>query len=214
MRFFNEAYTADPPWEIGRPQPEMARRCDAGEIVGRVLDIGCGTGENAAYFAARGHPTVGIDFAPNAIRRAERKFGERDLPLRFEVADALSLEELGETFDTATDCGVYHQFSDDLRATYSESVRAALRPGGRFFVFCFRDDEPKEWGGPRRIAEAELRSSFSEGWACVGVDPARFETILPGVEGRAWLARFDREEPRRSGSDRGVARERRRTSHS
>lgn len=191
MRFFNEVYRSDPPWEIGGPQPEFVRRCDADEIRGRVLDVGCGTGENAAYFAARGHPTVGVDFAPRAIERARGKFGDRGLPLTFQVANALELSSLGATFDTVTDCGLFHTLLDKHRPTYSASVRSVLRPRGIFWLLCFRDDEPTDWGGPRRITERELRETFAVGWKIRTIERTRFDVTLPNVEGRAWIVGFE-----------------------
>lgn len=44
---FESIYHGGPPWDIGRPQKEYIRLAQAGEIVGSVLDVGCGTGENA-----------------------------------------------------------------------------------------------------------------------------------------------------------------------
>jgi methylase of polypeptide subunit release factors len=49
--FFESVYQVEPPWDIGRPQKEIVQLEQAGEIVGSVLDVGCGTGENALYLA-------------------------------------------------------------------------------------------------------------------------------------------------------------------
>ncbi len=42
-----------PPWDVGRAQKAFVNVAD--QVVGSILDIGCGTGENALYFAERGH---------------------------------------------------------------------------------------------------------------------------------------------------------------
>ncbi len=194
MRFFDRAYEGTPPWEIGAPQPEFVRRCDRGEIAGRVLDVGCGTGENAIYFASHGHPTLGIDLAPAAIRRARDKISGRALPLEFRLANVLDLDLGPQRFDTATDSGVFHVFEDRHRSVYAARVRSALRPGGRLFVLCFSEREPVDWGGPRRVSAAELRATFDPGWRVVEIQPARFLTRLAGVTGWAWSAVFERVE--------------------
>ncbi|MGA3359910.1 MAG: methyltransferase domain-containing protein [Halobacteriota archaeon] len=67
---FNSVYQGDPPWDISRPQKEFVQLEKAGEIVGSVLDVGSGTGENALFLAAQGHEVWGVDFSPNAIKRA------------------------------------------------------------------------------------------------------------------------------------------------
>lgn len=50
---FESLYTGQPPWEIGRPQKALLSVAD--QITGSVLDSGCGTGENALFFAQLSH---------------------------------------------------------------------------------------------------------------------------------------------------------------
>jgi len=76
--FFNSIYKGIPPWDIGRPQKEIIRLAKDGEISGRVLDVGCGTGENALYLAGLGFEVWGIDAAPAAIKKAKRRPGNEE----------------------------------------------------------------------------------------------------------------------------------------
>src|SRR5438876_6700630 len=101
-------YASTPPWEIGRPQPALTELAEAGAVHGRVLDVGCGTGEHVLMAARLGLPATGVDIAPTAIASAQRKAGERGLAARFLVWDALELAALGELFDTVLDCGLFH----------------------------------------------------------------------------------------------------------
>ncbi len=130
VEFFDNAYRdgGRPTWDIGRPQGALVRLAGSGLIVGSVLDAGCGTGENALYLAARGHPVLGVDVAAAAIERALAKVADRDLPAEFLVADALDLGALGRTFDTVLDVGLFHTLSDAERPRYAASLGAALRP--------------------------------------------------------------------------------------
>jgi 2-polyprenyl-3-methyl-5-hydroxy-6-metoxy-1,4-benzoquinol methylase len=43
----------------------------ADQIAGSILDSGCGTGENAFFFASRGHKVIGIDFLTNLTEREQ-----------------------------------------------------------------------------------------------------------------------------------------------
>jgi hypothetical protein len=54
----------------------------------------------------------------------------RVLTARFLHHDALRLGELGERFGTVLDSLVFHTFGDRDRATYVDSLRSVLRPGG------------------------------------------------------------------------------------
>ncbi|MDD1668838.1 MAG: class I SAM-dependent methyltransferase [Methanomicrobiales archaeon] len=101
MSFFDSAYKGGPPpWDIGRPQKEFVELVRRGEIIGSVLDIGCGTGEHALFFAAEGHEVWAIDSAPLAIEKAKEKAAERGLRVHFLVMDALHMSELIRKFDT------------------------------------------------------------------------------------------------------------------
>jgi len=201
MHFFDRAYEGSPLWEIGRPQPEFVRLEEEGSIVGRVVDVGCGTGETALYLAGRGHEVVGLDISANAVRRAQAKSHERGIAVAFRVANALALSDVAATFDTAVDCGLFHVFLDEHRPLYADNVRKLLVPGGRLFILCFSEEEPTGWGGPRRVRPAEIRETFRVGWSIRSIRPARFEVTVPGVSGKAWLA-----ELRRTPDARGPAR--------
>jgi SAM-dependent methyltransferase len=188
MHFFEEVYQGSPPWEIGAPQPAIVRLEEGGEIVGRVLDVGCGTGENAYYLAGRGHPTWGIDFAPTAIAKARAKRSAYPGHVTFRVGSALDLASLGERFDTVVDSGLFHTFLDPHRPQYAAGLGSVLRPGGNVFVLCFSEHEPTDWGGPRRVTQAEIRETFRAGWEVRWIREERFATRFPNVTGRAWLA--------------------------
>ena len=99
MNFFNSAYEGIPPWDIGRPQKEIIRLGADGEISGRVLDAGCGTGENALYLAHLDFEVWGIDAASAAINKAIEKARERAISVNFLVSDALELQLLWTKFD-------------------------------------------------------------------------------------------------------------------
>ena len=106
--------------------------------------------------ASLGLDATGIDSSPRAIAAGEAKARDRGLPARFEVGDALELHALGEQFDTVIDSGLFHVFSDDDRGRYVASLAAVLKPGGRYFLLCFSDQQPGE-SGPRRVAQDEIR---------------------------------------------------------
>jgi cyclopropane fatty-acyl-phospholipid synthase-like methyltransferase len=170
---FEAIYARQPPWDIGRPQQVFLDA--AGRITGSLLDAGCGTGENALYFAERGCDVTGIDFLEEPIRQAKRKASERGLKATFLVKDALTLANWSVRFDNVIDCGLFHVFSDEDRRRYAEGLAAILKPGGRLFVLCFSDEEPGTQG-PRRVSKQELQAAFAKGWSIESIEPSRLET--------------------------------------
>jgi 2-polyprenyl-3-methyl-5-hydroxy-6-metoxy-1,4-benzoquinol methylase len=191
MNFFDSAYEGNPPWDIGRPQKEFIRLAEDGEISGKVLDVGCGTGENALYLAGLGFEVWGIDAAPSAIKKAKEKAKERGITVNFLVSNALELQSLKNKFDTITDCGLFHVFSDEERPIYAASLSSALHPGGKYFMLCFSEHEPGSYG-PRRVTQAEIRAAFSKSWKINYIREAELETTF-GAEGiKAWLSSITR----------------------
>lgn len=83
------------PWDVDGPQPAVVRLASRGGVAGRVLDAGCGTGENALHLAALGLPVLGVDVAGTALSIARRKAADHGLEAEFAWVDALELDRLG-----------------------------------------------------------------------------------------------------------------------
>jgi ubiquinone/menaquinone biosynthesis C-methylase UbiE len=195
---FDDAYRGTPPWDIGRRQPAVARLERAGRIGHSVLDVGCGTGDNAIYLARHGHDVLGIDSAPLAIEQAQRKSRAsrwRSKP-RFVVHDALELPQIGRSFAAVIDCGLFHTLSDDERPWFVEGLRSVLEVGGCFFLLCFSEHEPGDWG-PRRIRAREIHDTFREkgGFEVEAIDETYFETRGGRRGAHAYLASIRRVAP-------------------
>ncbi|MEU9480706.1 class I SAM-dependent methyltransferase [Streptomyces sp. NPDC048191] len=185
-----EAHYAGAPgagWEIGRPQPAFVELARQGSFTGRVLDVGCGSGDNALMTAELGLRTVGVDAAPSGIALARSKAAERGMSVDFLVWDALELGALGERFDTMLDCGLFHCFAPEDRPALVRSLGAALRPGGRYFLMCFSDLQPGSWG-PHRVSERELRASFADGWRIDSLVRSHIAVAFAPGTAHAWLA--------------------------
>ena len=189
--FFNASYSGTPPWDIGRPQPAFVELAEAGQIRGSVLDVGCGTGENAMYLAGLGHEVVGLDAAPAAIAKARAKAAERGSTAGFIVGDALALDRLGRRFDTVIDCGLFHTFADEERSRFARSLHDVLEPGGTYFLQCFSERQPGTFG-PRRVTQAEIRETFADGWEVEEIREASFEINFRPGEAQGWLATIRR----------------------
>jgi SAM-dependent methyltransferase len=182
-----------PPWDTGRPQGEVVRWEEAGRIEGSVLDLGCGTGENAIYLAERGHRVVGIDESPTALAKARAKATNRRSGALFHLADALDLDPLLGGFRSFLDCGLFHTLEDPDRPAYSASVARLAHRGARLFILAFSDREPPGWG-PRRIRHAEFAAAFRPLWDVHEIREGRFDTTEGSRMVYAWRAELHRTE--------------------
>lgn len=163
----------------------------SGGLRGRVLDVGCGTGEHVLLAVSLGLDATGVDIAPTAIRLAQEKAAARGVTVpRFVVGDILSPAtrvELGGPYDTITDSGVFHTFADVDRPAFVSAVRSLLSAGGRYVMLVFSDAEPGTWG-PRRISRTEINTALGDGWQIESIEPVTMEVVgLPQHEVRCWL---------------------------
>jgi SAM-dependent methyltransferase len=189
--FFDAAYRGTPPWEIGRPQPALAELAEAGAFRGRVLDVGCGTGEHALLAASLGFLATGIDASSAAIEIARRKAVERSLVAEFTVHNALDLGTLAGQFDTVIDSALFHVFADVDLPRYVAGLRQVLSVGGRYFMLCFSDRQPPGFG-PRRVRRDEIEAVFGGGWRIDEIEPATLEVTVDPAGVRAWRAAITR----------------------
>ncbi len=184
---FDDSYArATPaPWDLGRPQPAFAWLARTGGLVGRVLDVGCGTGEHVLLAASLGHAAFGVDIAPRAIQLANEKAAARHIEATFLVFDALGLAELEDQFDTVLDCGLFHGLDDQARLRFVHGLAEVVRPGGRYHMLCFSDHQPGSWG-PRRVTAGEIRASFADGWTVDLIVPTVLDINIDPAGALAW----------------------------
>jgi cyclopropane fatty-acyl-phospholipid synthase-like methyltransferase len=196
-----------PPWDIERPQEIVERT--AANMKGSLLDVGCGTGEHALFFAARGQSAVGVDYCAAPLVQARQKAAERSLNVPFLEQDALAMTletfaglktPAGEPvapFDTILDSGLFHGLSKEDMKRYSAVLANLVKPGGWAFVLCFNENEPGNHG-PGRMSRWDLHRAFDQGWGIVAMLPTRFEvrddTELEFTDGgaHAWLVSIQR----------------------
>jgi ArsR family transcriptional regulator len=155
------------------------RRLVPAKEVGRLLDIGTGTGRMLEVFSDRYKRAVGIDRSREmlAVARANlERAGMRDCQVR--QGDMYALPTPGGSFDTVTVHMVLH-YADDPAGAIAEAARV-LRPGGRLIVVDFAphtEEHLREQHAHRRLgfADEEVERWFRS----VGLVPG--QTVrLPG----------------------------------
>ncbi|MFI6012170.1 methyltransferase domain-containing protein [Streptomyces sp. NPDC051243] len=187
----DDLYAEPPPWGIGRPQPAFLALAEAGVIRARCWTSAAGPA--STYSCVPGSAwTPRASTSPPGPCAAEEKARERGRTARFLHGDARKLSELRETFGTVLDCGLFHIVDADDRAAYVDNLRAAIRPGGRYFMLGLSDRQPGDWGCVHKLTRAEIEASLTNGWRIDSIDPSTIDITTDPDGIRAWLVALTR----------------------
>lgn len=126
---------------IGRAQRKAVRECATDVFIpgSRLLELNCGTGEDAIYFARQGFCVTACDISPAMITQAQKKShnAEYSNRLRFLVQ---ATEEIGTLPSDLPFDGVFSNFSGlncvkDLKRI-ADTLAPLLSPGAPLLL-CF-----------------------------------------------------------------------------
>jgi SAM-dependent methyltransferase len=119
--------------EVNRRVTGTVRSELVGDLAGDVLEIGCGTGTNFAFYDAARARITATDPNPHMLRRAAQAAARAAADVRLEIADAGALPFEDASFDAVVSTLVLCSVPD-LPATLAE-LRRVLRPGGALRLF-------------------------------------------------------------------------------
>lgn len=163
---------------VAEEQVEAAMLAALGDApVGRLIDIGTGTGRMIELFAPRADTALGIDRSSEMLRLARAKLGEQGLAnVELRQADLYALPMGDGEADVAIIHHVLH-FAQQPGAAIVEAARV-LAPGGRLLIADFAPHDREEL----RAQDAHTRLGFSdaqiERWfAAAGLTLAKVETL-------------------------------------
>ena len=126
-----------PAWRIAEIPTELQQAVDtewfpAGAT---VLDIGCGSGEIAAWLAQQNYKVLGVDFAEGAIAKARSIHGEIAGRLAFQVVDVCRAAPMLNQFDILIDRGCLHVIPTEFHAAYVQYIAQVSKAEARFLLF-------------------------------------------------------------------------------
>ncbi|MDR1848755.1 MAG: class I SAM-dependent methyltransferase [Zoogloeaceae bacterium] len=158
-------------WDIGKPQAPFLEIADT--VQGSILDVGCGTGSVALFFAEKGHAVTGIDLVEKAIERAREKAAGKNLDVTFLVKDAFTLLDSDWRFPSIIDSGLFHVFADDYggfvkeveqkRCLYVKALEHVIEPGGTLYLMAAKE-KPEGRAALAGYSLDALQNAFAEGW--------------------------------------------------
>jgi len=146
--------------KAARPGVSEARR-RMRELLGakpgdRVLDVGCGTGEETAELAKLVSPdgsAVGVDRSVTMLAQARQRFASKELPVDFRAGDANQLDFPDNLFDGCRAEAILQYLDDPVRAV-AEMARV-IRSGASLVVL-----EPDWLAASFESGHAEFDQAF------------------------------------------------------
>lgn len=154
--FWTEKYSADeaPRWDLNQHHPAIEAILPQIKINKcRILNLGCGRGHDAAYFARLGHVVTAVDFSDLAISQAQKKYAP--LPnLTWQVGDALDPQGFPPS-DLIFEHTLFCAISPKKRKTLVQQWKRSLDERGHLLGIFFV--HPKRGGPPYGGSEWELR---------------------------------------------------------
>ncbi len=165
-------------------------RALGGQPVGRLVDIGTGTGRMIELFGREARSALGVDRSPEMLRLARVKLAQAGLQTaELRQADMYSLPLAGGSADTVLLHQVLH-YAQQPAAAVAEAARL-LGPAGRLLIVDFAPHEREEL----RVRDAHARLGFADDAVVKWMEEAGLEAeVADHLEGgeltvTIWLGR-------------------------
>ncbi len=180
------------PWANLVPHP-LTRAWVEGQVRGltglKVLDVGCGLGDNAECFSAAGAKVTAFDLVDEAIAWAKQRFPETKV--EYLAAELFSLPaDWQGAFDFVHECYTLQALSVELVPKAIGVLASLLAPRGYLMVVARARGEEDDVSGP----PWPLPPSFIEHAKSYGLVPIVVEDInaTSQVSRRHWRVLFQR----------------------
>ncbi len=187
-RFEGRYQSGNTPWDHGMVDYNLIEVVAKHEVEPcRVLDIGCGTGENAIWLAQQGFEVVACDLSPTAIQRAKDKLSAAKADVCFLVADFLVDSIPDAPFGFVFDRGCLHCMTEETeRKAFVEKVAGLLEDGTYWLSLVGNADEGEREVGPPQLTARELVGAVESHFEIVSLTTGHFGSDQE-VPPRAWV---------------------------
>ncbi len=138
------------PWDKTEP-PEALKSFDKIKS-GKMLDLGCGTGNFSYYFSREGFQVVGLDVSPTAIKVARKRYRE-SASLKFLVGFGEKMDFPDNGFDVVLCWAVLHHLEGDEREIVLAEIKRVLKRGGYLIATGFSEKDQKYPGVKKKVSD-------------------------------------------------------------
>lgn len=134
-----------------------------------LLDVGCGDGEDALFFAKRGLAVTAVDFSESGINKLNEKIRNKQLKnVQAIQADIKNMDFKDSSFDIIYAHLSLQYFDDETTTKIFDRLFTLLKPSGLIFVKCKSTDDALygvgEHVGKDMYVKGHLRHFFSEAY--------------------------------------------------
>jgi ubiquinone/menaquinone biosynthesis C-methylase UbiE len=98
-------------------------------LLGRLLEVGVGTGRNFAFYPAGSH-VAGVDISPAMLARAKRRVHRSAASIELQEMDAAALGFPENSFDAAVASFLFCVLDDPGRVPALRELARVVKPGG------------------------------------------------------------------------------------
>jgi SAM-dependent methyltransferase len=166
----------------------------------KILDLGCGLGDAAAYFGLRGARVTAVDISPGMVKVARKLAAREGVSRRVKVSQALGekLPFRNASFDVVYGNGVLHHLDTAVAAP---EIARILKPGGRALFIEPLAYNPLIWvyrrlaAGVRTEAEEPMTYGKFRAMSAYFESYRRAETQLLTLLIFLWFFIIEREHP-------------------
>lgn len=138
--FWERAYMDDEIETFGKPSKEVIEISGLLNSNSKILDLGCGDGRHAIYFAKMGHQVDAIDISTAGIDKINRFKAKRHLKnLNAYVEDATKFE-FNCTYDLIISHGLFHFLERDNWLNIIQQMKRSTKKSGYNIVATFTDE--------------------------------------------------------------------------
>jgi len=187
-KLYRERYkSGDTPWNAGQPDFNLIEVVTKNPILScKVIDIGCGTGDNSIWLAQNRFQVIGTDISDIAIEKAKEKASKANVECDFIHVDFLKNKVEGAPVGFVFDRGCFHSFgSEDDRRRFAQNVATHLEEAGRWLTIVGNADEDRQVPGPPQRTALDIVLAVEPYFEILSLQSSRFGSHRPNPP-RAW----------------------------
>jgi SAM-dependent methyltransferase len=185
---YRERYqSGNTPWDVGQPDFNLIEVVTQKPILScKVLDIGCGTGDNSIWLAQNRFQVIGTDTSEIALEKAKEKASKANVECNFVLVDFLMKKIEGAPFGFVFDRGCFHSFSsENVRRKFAQNVAAHLEEAGLWLTIVGNADEDRQGPGPPQRTAGDIVLAVERYFKVLSLTASHFGSNRPNPP-RAW----------------------------